>query len=52
MSLGKVFDLTGQRDRALNAYQRALQTNDNTQGAVNEARSLMQKPYNRDKPAE
>ena len=45
LSLGKIFDLTGQRDRALNEYQRALQTNDNTQGALDEANKYTQKPY-------
>jgi hypothetical protein len=45
LSLGKIFDLTGQRDRALNEYQRALQTNDNTQGALDEANIYTQKPY-------
>jgi hypothetical protein len=28
-------------------YRLAVQTNDNTQGAINEARALMQKPYER-----
>jgi hypothetical protein len=45
IELGRIFDCTGQRDRAVNEYRLAVQTNDNTQGAVNEARSLMQKPY-------
>jgi Tfp pilus assembly protein PilF len=45
LTLGKIFDVTGQRDRALNEYQRALQTNDNTQGALDEANQLVQKPY-------
>ncbi len=48
INLGKIFDITGQRERAVNEYRLAVQTNDNTQGAVNEARSLMQKPYQRD----
>ncbi len=43
--LGKIFDVTGQRDRALNEYQRALQTRDNTQGAQDEANRYVQKPY-------
>src|ERR1035437_859803 len=47
IALGKIFDLTGQRDRAVNEYRLAVQTNDNTQGAVNEARQWMQKPYKR-----
>jgi len=45
VELGKIFDVTGQRDRALNEYQRALQTNDNTQGALDEANRYVQKPY-------
>jgi tetratricopeptide (TPR) repeat protein len=45
IQLGKIFDLTGQRDRAVNEYRLAVQTNDNTQGAVNEARMYLQKPY-------
>jgi tetratricopeptide (TPR) repeat protein len=48
VNLGKIFDITGQRERAVNEYRLAIQTNDNTQGAINEARSLMQKPYKRD----
>ena len=47
IKLGNIFDVTGQRDRAVNEYRLAVQTNDNTQGAINEARSLMQKPYKR-----
>jgi tetratricopeptide (TPR) repeat protein len=45
IQLGKIFDITGQRDRAVNEYRLAVQTNDNTQGAVNEARQYLQKPY-------
>jgi aminopeptidase N len=45
LTLGKIFDATGQRDRALNEYQRALQTNDNTQGALDEANRYTQKAY-------
>jgi hypothetical protein len=45
--IGRIFDLTGQRDRAVNEYRLAVQTNDNTQGAVNEARLLLQRPYKR-----
>lgn len=47
IQLGKIFDVTGQRDRAVNEYRQALQTNDNTQGALNEARQLLQTPYKR-----
>jgi aminopeptidase N len=45
LKLGEVFDVSGQRDRALNEYQRALQTNDNTQGALDEANRYVKKPY-------
>ena len=47
IEIGRIFDITGQRDRAVNEYRLAVQTNDNTQGAVNEARLLLQKPYKR-----
>jgi aminopeptidase N len=47
IAIGKIFDLTGQRDRAVNEYRLAVQTNDNTQGAVNEARLYLQKPFTR-----
>jgi tetratricopeptide (TPR) repeat protein len=45
VTLGMIFDTTGQRDRALNEYQRALQTNDNTQGALDKANEYVKKPY-------
>jgi hypothetical protein len=45
IAIGKIFDITGQRDRAVNEYRLAVQTNDNTQGAVNEARMYLQKPF-------
>ncbi len=45
VQLGKIFDVTGQRERATNEYRQALQTNDNTQGALDEARKYMQKAY-------
>ncbi|HTM37088.1 MAG TPA: M1 family aminopeptidase [Terriglobales bacterium] len=45
VQLGKIFDTTGQRERATNEYRQALQTNDNTAGALDEARRYMQKPY-------
>jgi hypothetical protein len=48
IELGRIFDVTGQRDRAVNEYRLAVQTNDNTQGAINEARASMQTPYKRE----
>jgi hypothetical protein len=45
IALGKIFDITGQRDRAVNEYRLSVQTNDNTQGCVNEGRQWLQRPY-------
>ena len=52
LQLGKIFDVTGQRERAVNEYRQAIQTNDNTQGALEECRRYMQKPYEREKAKE
>jgi tetratricopeptide (TPR) repeat protein len=49
IQLGKIFDITGQRERATNEYRQAIQTNDNTQGALDEARRYLQKPYEQQK---
>jgi len=49
LQLGKIFDVTGQRERAVNEYRQAIQTNDNTQGALEETRRYMQKPFEREK---
>jgi hypothetical protein len=49
IQLGKIFDLTGQRERATNEYRQALQTNDNTQGALEEARRYLQKAFEQQK---
>ena len=45
IALGKIFDLIGQRDRAVNEYRLAVQTNDNSQGAVNEAQLYLRNPF-------
>ncbi len=45
INLGKIFDMAGQRDRALNEYQKALDTNDNTQGAQQIAQKHIEEPY-------
>jgi len=49
LQLGKIFDITGQRERAINEYQKATQTNDNTFAALEEARKYLQKAYERPK---
>lgn len=47
INLGKIFDITGQRERAVNEYNLALRTKDNTQGAQDEAGKYLKKPYER-----
>jgi len=47
INLGKIFDVTGQRERARNEYQLALRTKDNTQGAQQEAAKYLEQPYRR-----
>lgn len=51
INLGKIFDITGQRERAVNEYQLAQRTRDNTQGAQDEAAKYLKKPYERQKSA-
>ena len=48
--LGKVFDITGDRPRAVNEYRQAVRTRDNTQGALEEAEKYIQTPFERDRP--
>jgi len=45
--LGKIFDVTGQRERAVNEYQQAVRTKDNSQGALDQANQYLKKPYER-----
>jgi aminopeptidase N len=45
VNLGKIFDVTGQRDRAVNEYKQAIRTHDNTGGAQEEAARYSTKPY-------
>ena len=52
IQLGKIFDTTGQRERAINEYRQAIQTNDDTFGALEEARKYLQKAYERPKNKE
>src|SRR5579871_3605797 len=52
IQLGKIFDITGQRERAINEYRQAIQTNDDTFSALEEARKYLQKPFERPKNKE
>ena len=47
INLGKIFDVTGQRERAVNEYNHAIRTKDNTQGAQEEAAKYLKTPYER-----
>ncbi|HEY3839354.1 MAG TPA: M1 family aminopeptidase, partial [Bryobacteraceae bacterium] len=49
IKLGNIFDITSQRDRAVNEYQQAQRTRDNTQGAQDEVQNYLRKPYERKK---
>lgn len=43
--LGKIFDVLGQRERALHEYDKARQTNDNTASAQEYVAAYIKKPY-------
>jgi tetratricopeptide (TPR) repeat protein len=45
LNMGKIFDTTGQRQRALNEYRLAKQTKDNNRGAQDEVDKYRQSPY-------
>lgn len=45
IQIGKIFDVTGQRERAVSEYQRAVETGDNTGGAIDQARELLEHPF-------
>lgn len=47
INLGKIFDITGQRERAVSEYNQAIRTKDNTQGAMEEAAKYVKEPYKR-----
>ena len=47
VNLGKIFDITAQRVRAINEYHQAQRTKDNTRGALDEAEIYLAVPYPR-----
>jgi hypothetical protein len=49
INLGNVYDISGQRDRAVNEYNLALRTKDNTANALDKASSYIKAPYQREK---
>jgi hypothetical protein len=48
IDMGMIYDLTGQRERAVNEYRLATQTRDNTGGAQDVAKKYMAQPYKGD----
>ncbi|MDZ4802090.1 MAG: M1 family aminopeptidase [Bryobacteraceae bacterium] len=52
INLGKIFDITGQRERAVNEYTLAVRTKDNSQGALEEASKYLKTPYERPRPTQ
>ncbi len=47
INLGKIFDITDQRERAVSEYHQAVRTRDNTQNAQEEAGKYLKAPYQR-----
>ncbi|MHB1937368.1 MAG: M1 family aminopeptidase [Acidobacteriaceae bacterium] len=45
LQLGKIFDASGQRNRAVNQYREAMETHDDTSGAVTMAGEYLKRPY-------
>ena len=52
INLGKIFDISGQRERAVNEYNLAIRTKDDTQGAQEEAGKYLKTAYERQKRVE
>jgi tetratricopeptide (TPR) repeat protein len=50
--LGKIYDISGQRDRAVSEYNQAARTRDDTQGAQAEAAKYIKSPYEKQQRAE
>ena len=52
INLGKIFDISGQRERAVNEYNLAIRTKDDTQGAQEEAAKYLKTAYERQRRVE
>jgi len=52
INLGKIFDITNQRERAVSEYNLAIRTKDDTQGAQEEAGKYLKTPYERQRRVE
>jgi len=49
INMGKIYDISGSRDRAVNEYNLAIRTKDDTQGAQAEAAKYLKTPYEKPK---
>jgi len=49
ITLGKIFDVTGQRERAILQYKEAERTKDNTRDAQKEVARYLESPYSESK---
>ena len=49
INLGKIYDISGQRDRAVDQYNQAIRTKDDTAGAQEEAAKYLKAPYQRER---
>jgi predicted negative regulator of RcsB-dependent stress response len=49
INLGKIYDVSGQRDRAVDQYNQAIRTKDDTAGAQEEAAKYLKTPYQRER---
>jgi len=47
MNLGKIYDIRGQRERAVTEYQKAANTGDDSYGAQGEAQKYLSEPFRR-----
>jgi len=45
INLGKIIDINGQRERAIAEYNAAIETKDDTKGALAEASKFLKSPY-------
>jgi aminopeptidase N len=52
INLGKIYDISGQRDRAVSEYNQAVRLKDDTQGAQEEAQKYIKNPYSKQQTAE
>jgi tetratricopeptide (TPR) repeat protein len=52
INMGRIYDISGSRDRAVNEYNLAIRTKDDTQGAQAEAAKLLKTPYEKPKRVE